>query len=82
MEHLNLKKIFENNGIIIWQGRSRRDYSDDIKRVDNCFYIETKGKVRYTIFDAVKMLEYLFVNMVLESEREKVREILRRTFNL
>ena len=82
MGQSNLKKIYENNGLIIWQGRTRREYCDDIKRADNVFYVETKGCVRYTTFDAIKMLEFIFVNMVLESEREKVREELRRRFGL
>jgi len=82
MEHGNLKKIYENNGVIIWQGPSRRQYDADVKRADNVFYLETQGKVRFSTFDPIKMLEYLYINMVYESEREKVREQLRKVFEL
>lgn len=77
-----LKLIYENNGLKIWQGPNVKNFGTNINRFDNVFYVETQGKVRYAKFDAVKMLEFLYINMILEKERELLRDTLRRTFQL
>jgi len=78
----SLKPIYVNNGLTIWQGPNVKDFDPAINRVDSVFYVETEGKVRYAKFDAIKMLEFVFVNMVYEGEREKVRKMLKETFKL
>lgn len=82
MEQTNYKIVYENNGFRILQGPNRRDFGKEVNRVDSVFYIETDGPVRYAKFDPIKMLSFLFVNMVYEGEREKVRQMLRKEFNL
>lgn len=77
-----LKKIYDNNGFSIWQGPNIRDYGPTINRVDSVFYIETEGKIRYAKMDVIKAMEFLYLNMVYEGEKEILRKILRKTFYL
>ena len=77
-----LRPIHFNNGITIFQGPNRRDFGSEVNRVDQVFYIETNGKVRYTKDDIIKALEFLYLNMIYDGEREKLRQILRRVFHL
>ena len=82
MAQTSYKIIYENNGIRILQGPNRRDFGKEVNRVDSVFYIETDGPVRYAKFDPIKMLEFIYINMIYEGEKEKLRQMLRETFQL
>jgi len=79
-----LMKVYYQNGIFtIWYERkSYRNYNREVKRVDNVFYVEAKAKHMYTEEDAIKMLEAIYLNMVYQKERERLREKLKERFHI
>jgi len=82
-----MKIAYQNGGFTIWYKRGstpqkRNKYSNEVQRVDNVFYVETKGKWRYTKEDAIRMCEFLLLNMVYYGEREKFKEMLRKRLGL
>ena len=82
-----MKIAYQNGRFIIWYERGstpqkRNKYSDEVQRVDNVFYVETRGKWRYTKEDAIKMCEFLLLNMVYPGERERFKKMLRERLNL
>jgi len=78
-----MKVYYQSGTFTIWyERRSRRNYNREIKKADNIFYIETRGKYMYTEEDAIKMLEAIFLNMVSWREREKLKEKLRKRFGI
>lgn len=66
----------------VWRGDSLKDYSSDIKAQDCTYYVETNGKVLYREDTPIILLKVIYENMILESEKERIKTKLRAEFDL
>ena len=78
------RKIFtetdeDSNILNVWEGPSRKeDYSDEIKSVDKCYYIQINdSNLQKISFEAVKFIGFKLVdNCVYDGEKNKRKKEL------
>ena len=62
--------------------QKQRQFTKEVQRVDNVFYVQSTEPWRYTKDDAISMVEFLLNNMVYRGEQEKFKQMIRERLRL